>query len=58
VVLIAVVVGAIAATVHFTSQTPTPVATPPTGPAPAEPGGKTRGRPDAPVTIEVYSDFL
>jgi hypothetical protein len=57
VALVAVVAGAVVAVVHFTTQTPSPVATP-AGPAPLEPGGKTRGRADAPVTIEVYSDFL
>jgi protein-disulfide isomerase len=57
VALIAVAAAAVAAVVHFTTQTPAPVAVP-TGPAPVEPGGKARGRADAPVTIEVYSDFL
>ncbi|MDR7418623.1 MAG: hypothetical protein QN178_06905 [Armatimonadota bacterium] len=54
---VAVVAGIVVAVVHFATQTPAPVATP-AGPAPLEPGGKTRGRADAPVTIEVYSDFL
>jgi hypothetical protein len=56
VVLLAAVAAAVVAVVHFTT-TPQPPATPP-GPAPAEAGGKTRGRPDAPVVVEVFSDFL
>jgi flagellar basal body-associated protein FliL len=56
VALVAVVAGALAAVWHFTSAK-RPEA-PPAASAPAEPGGKTRGRADAPVTIEVYSDFL
>ncbi len=54
---VAAVVAALAvAVVHW--MTATAPSTAPPRPAAREPGGKARGRPDAPVTIEVFSDFL
>jgi protein-disulfide isomerase len=55
-VLVALAAAAAAAVVHWTTASRPPAAAPPA--VPLEPGGKTRGRPDAPVVIEVYSDFL
>lgn len=52
----AVVVALAVAALHWMSAT-SPAAAP-VRPAPREPGGKARGRPDAPVTVEVFSDFL
>jgi protein-disulfide isomerase len=46
----------LAAALHWAS-TPAPEAAV-QAPAALEPGGKTRGRPDAPVTVQVFSDFL
>jgi hypothetical protein len=45
------------AVVHFRSVAPLPTAAPPAADQ-AAPGGKIWGREGAPVTIEVYSDFL
>jgi protein-disulfide isomerase len=47
------------AAIHWMSTTapPAPSATAPK-PAAREPGGTSRGRPDAPVTVDVFSDFL
>lgn len=56
---VAVAAGALAALVHWTTSSPLP-APAPTVPVVTrdEPGGKIRGRPDASVTIEIFSDFL
>lgn len=54
---LAVVAAVAIAVVHFRSVAPPPVATPNTT-GHAQPGGKVWGREGAPVTIEVYSDFL
>lgn len=57
VAVIAVVAAVAIAVVHFRSVAPPPAATlAPAGQA--APGGKVWGREGAPVTIEVYSDFL
>lgn len=52
----AVVAALVVAVVHWMSATALPAAPP--RPAAREPGGRTRGRADAPVTVEVFSDFL
>jgi protein-disulfide isomerase len=53
---VALAAAVVAAGVHWVTSSPPPAAAPP---APVlEPGGKTRGRADAPVVIAVYSDFL
>lgn len=57
VVLLAASAAAVAAVVHFTTAKPAPPALD-AALAPAEPGGKSRGRPDAPVVVEIFSDFL
>ncbi|OFX30067.1 MAG: hypothetical protein A2Z07_03050 [Armatimonadetes bacterium RBG_16_67_12] len=57
VAVIAVVAAVAVAVVHFRSVTPPPAALP-TPADQAAPGGKVWGREGAPVTIEVYSDFL
>jgi protein-disulfide isomerase len=57
VVLLAVAAAVVAAVVHFTTARPAPQTSTATL-APAEPGGKSRGRSDAPVVLEVFSDFL
>lgn len=57
VAVIAVVAAVAIAVIHFRSVAPPPAAMP-TPADQAAPGGKVWGREGAPVTIEVYSDFL
>jgi protein-disulfide isomerase len=56
---VAVAAAAAVALIHWTGATSRSPARPPAiAPAAGERGAKWRGRADAPVTIEVYSDFL
>lgn len=58
VAVIAVIAAVGIAVVHFRSAAPSGPAAAPIPAGQASPGGKVWGREGAPVTIEVYSDFL
>ncbi|MDR7513170.1 MAG: thioredoxin domain-containing protein, partial [Armatimonadota bacterium] len=55
-VAIALAAAGVAAAIHWAGAARPPAPAPAV--APLDAGGKTRGRTDAPVLIEVYSDFL